>query len=458
MGRKTMTLGQAAALVGGTVSEQFADIAFHGVNFDTRRLEAEQLFVALAGARDGHDFVSQAMAQGAAAVLASRPLGAEIPAIYVKDTQEALQALARTYRESLPIRCVGVTGSVGKTTTKEMIAAVLQKHYRTLKTEGNFNNGIGLPVTVLSMDETHEAAVLEMGMNHFGEISLLTSIARPDIAVITNIGTMHIENLGSREGILRAKLEILEGLSDHGCAVFCGDDELLYRAAQEHGAITYGFGEHNAVRALQTEEQEGQTVVWSLAFGHPITLTIPTVGRHNVYNALAALTVGLLCGLTEEEIKQGLSEFENTGMRQHVYEQNGIRIIADCYNAGPESMEAAFSVLCSAKGRKAAVLGGMLELGDHASAAHYRVGQLAAKEADALFAYGACSEEYIRGAKEGGLTDARKYDSHAELARELRGWLQPGDTLLCKGSRGMKMEKVLELLFTDTENGGKENG
>lgn len=457
MGRETMTLGQAAALVGGKVREEFAHIAFHGVNFDTRRLQPGQLFVALLGARDGHDFVPQALQRGAVGVLASRPLDAAVPAIYVEDTQFALQELARQYRKLLPLRCVGVTGSVGKTTTKEMIATVLSQRYATHKTEGNFNNGIGLPVTVLSMDSATEAAVLEMGMNHFGEISLLTSIAQPEIAVITNIGTMHIENLGSREGILQAKLEILEGLRENGCAVFCGDDELLYGAAQTHRAITYGFLERNPVRALEVREEGFKTLIRAEAFGQALNLEIPTLGKHNVLNALAALTVGLLCGLLPEEIAAGLQKFENTGLRQKVYEQDGLCIIADCYNAGPESMRAAFSVLETKPGRKIAVLGGMLELGDHAPQAHYEVGCLAAQKADALFAYGACSEEYVRGALASGLETAKTFETHADLAEALKSFLQPGDTLLCKGSRGMRMEKVLELLFTDTENGGKEN-
>ena len=206
-----------------------------------------------------------------------------------------------------------------------------------------------------------------------------------------------------------------------------------------------------------TEESASQTIIEAQAFGQPVELILPTLGKHNVLNALAALTVGLLCGMLPEEIAAGLSEFENTGMRQRVYEQNGVRVIADCYNAGPESMRAAFTVLNSAKGRKIAVLGGMLELGDHAPKAHYEVGQLTAQQADALFAYGACSEEYVRGAAEGGLAFAKTFESHAALASELNAYICPGDTILCKGSRGMKMEKVLELLFTDTENGGKDN-
>ena len=209
MSNKTLTLGQAAAWCGGQIAPELEERPFFGANFDSRLIRPGELFAALPGARDGHDFAASALERGAAAVLASRPVDG--PAIYVEDTSHALRDIARGYRESLPCRCVGITGSVGKTTTKEMIAAVLRTALRTQWTEKNYNNEIGLPVSVLRLKPDCEAAVLEMGMNHFGELSVLTRIAQPDLAVITNIGTMHIENLGSREGILRAKLEILEG-------------------------------------------------------------------------------------------------------------------------------------------------------------------------------------------------------------------------------------------------------
>ena len=225
MSNKTLTLGQAAAWCGGQIAPELEERPFFGANFDSRLIRPGELFAALPGARDGHDFAASALERGAAAVLASRPVDG--PAIYVEDTSRALRDIARGYRESLPCRCVGITGSVGKTTTKEMIAAVLRTALRTQWTEKNYNNEIGLPVSVLRLKPDCEAAVLEMGMNHFGELSVLTRIAQPDLAVITNIGTMHIENLGSREGILRAKLEILEGLRPGGRVIFNGDDALL---------------------------------------------------------------------------------------------------------------------------------------------------------------------------------------------------------------------------------------
>ena len=456
MGNGNISLKQAALWCGGTVAPAFAEVNFCGANFDSRNLRPGEMFVAVTGARNGHDFIPDALEKGAAAVLVSEPVREDIPAIYVSDTVAALQDIARGYRESLCLRVVGVTGSVGKTTTKEMIAAVLDTTYRTQKTPENFNNGLGLPVTVLRMDRSDEAAVLEMGMNHFGEIALLTRIAQPDIAVITNIGTMHMENLGSREGILQAKLEILEGLRPGGLAVFNGDNDLLSSVAEQYHAVTFGLGEKNDVRAVNITTENDTTYFTANAFGTSMEITLPTVGEHNILNALAAIAVGLKCGVAPEQIESGLADFRNTGMRQHIYDCRGVKIIEDCYNAGPESMEAAFSVLGSYPGRKLAALGGMLELGPLAPQAHYRVGTLAAQTADVLFAYGTNSDQTVRGALDAGMKNAKYFESHEELAQALKAELRAGDNLLVKGSRGMKMERVLRLL--DMNDGGTQHG
>ena len=456
MGNGNISLKQAARWCGGTVAPAFAEVSFCGANFDSRNLQAGELFVAVTGARNGHDFIPDALEKGAAAVLVSEPVREDIPAITVSDTVTALQDIARGYRESLSLRVVGVTGSVGKTTTKEMIAAVLGTTYRTQKTPENFNNGLGLPVTVLRLDRADEAAVLEMGMNHFGEIALLTRIAQPDIAVITNIGTMHMENLGSREGILQAKLEILEGLRPGGLAVFNGDNDLLSSVAEQYHAATFGLGAKNDVRAVNITTENDTTHFTADAFGTSMEITLPAVGEHNILNALAAIAVGLKCGVAPERIESGLADFHNTGMRQHIYDCRGVKIIEDCYNAGPESMEAAFGVLGSYPGRKIAALGGMLELGPLAPQAHYRVGTLAAQTADVLFAYGANSEQTVRGALDAGMKNAKYFESHEELAQALKAELRAGDNLLVKGSRGMKMERVLRLL--DMNDGGTQHG
>ena len=441
----SITLKQAALWCGGSVAPEYEALQFSGANFDTRRLQPGELFVAILGARDGHDYAARAMELGAAAVLASRPV--EAPAIYVEDTLTAMQAIARGYRETLTARCVGITGSVGKTTTKEMIAAVLGTSLRTEKTAENFNNGMGLPVTVLGVGPDCEAMVLEMGMNHFGEISLLTSIARPEIAVITNVGTMHIENLGSREGILQAKLEILEGLRPGGLAVLNGDNDLLRQVRPDCRTVFFGFGSNCQVRAEQVQATEDGQRFTALVHGEPVAVELPVAGEHHVLDALAALAVGAELGIPGPVMAEGLKHFRNTGMRQKIWSRDGVTVIEDCYNAGPESMAAALQVLGSRAGRRIAVLGGMLELGDYAPGAHYDVGQAAAQNAELLFCYGDCTEHCVSGAKAAGMTYAQKFESHEALAAALRETLRPGDVLLVKGSRGMRMERVLQILF-----------
>lgn len=452
----TITLKQAALWCGGTLAPEYENRSFCGVNFDSRALQPGELFVAVIGARDGHAFAPLAMQKGAAAVLASRRLPDDIPAIYVKDTVQAMQTLARAWREQLRLHCVGITGSVGKTTTKEMVAAVLATSFRTQYTQKNFNNEMGLPVTVLGLREDCEAAVLEMGMNHFGEISRLTAIAQPEIALITNVGTMHVEYLGSREGILRAKLEILEGLRPGGVAIFNGDNDLLSTVAERYGAITFGFGEKNQVRGSELVQTEAGIAFQVQAGGERFALQLPVQGEHNAYNALAATAVALRLGVKIEQIQAALAAFENTGMRQKCYPLGPWQIIEDCYNAGPESMTAALRVLAGAKGRKIAVLGGMLELGAHAPQAHFEIGQRAAQTAQMLFAYGTNSEDYLCGAQAAGMQQAWRFDSHEALAQALLERLQPGDTILLKGSRGMKMEQVLPILKRNI--GGYEHG
>jgi len=445
MGR--ITLKQAALWCGGTVAPEYESVTFRGVQFDSRTVAEGELFVALTGERNGHTYIPMALEKGAAAVLASEAQIPAVPAIYVEDTLKAMQQISRGYRESLGCRVVGITGSVGKTTTKEMVAAVLEQAFRTQKTPKNFNNHIGLPVTLLSLEENCEKAVIEMGMNHAGEISLLTGLAQPDIAMITNVGTMHIEYLGSREGILGAKLEILEGLRPDGRILFCGDNDLLAREAETYGAITYGLGEHNQVRAVDlTMGEEGCSFTVE-AFDHSFPVELPVVGEHNVCNALGAAAVGLLCGMDPEAICRGLAAFTNTDMRQNTYSRDGLYIIEDCYNAGPESTRAALTVLAKRPGRRIAVLGGMLELGDYGPTAHFEIGREAAEKADLLFAYGPLSDEMVRGAA--SMAYAEHFGTHEELVTALKEKMQPGDSLLVKGSRGMHMERVLQLLFLE---------
>ena len=452
------TLQQIAAWCNGQVEPEFEQITVEGICSDSRKLQAGQLFVALRGEKfDGHNFIDAALDQGAVGALSEHAMPGK-PVVVVQDTMRALGDLAREYRKSLDIKVVGITGSVGKTTTKEMIAGILETTFKTARTEGNFNNNIGLPQTALNVPEDFEAAVFEMGMNHFNEMSYLTSIALPDIAVITNIGTMHIEHLGTREGILQAKLEILEGLKPDGKSVFNGDEPLLWNLKDTNRVRPLYFGiENNACDVIAKDIQtvDGGMNFRVHCFGDELEVFVPAAGMHMVYNALAAICVGHLLGVKNSRMQRALSCFRNSGMRQEIYEKNGYTIIADCYNAGSESMEAALDVLAGLKteGRRIAVLGDMLELGVCSQAEHHRIGRLVAAKTDALYVYGKMSDRYVAGAVTGGMSQKRimSFNEHEELANSLMRFAKPGDVLLFKGSRGMRMEKALKLFEEATE-------
>ena len=446
-----MTLEQAARWCGGTVAPQYAQVSFLGASNDSRSLEPGQLFVALEGARDGHEFIPGALAAGAAAVLCSRCDG-DFPAIVVRDPRKALGDIARQERIRLNLKVVGVTGSVGKSTTKEMIAGILSRKYRTGKTPVNHNNDIGMPMAILALPEDTEVAVLEMGMNHFGEMAYLTSIAAPDIAVITNIGTMHIEHLGSREGILHAKLEILQGLRPGGKLVYNGDEPLLWNLRGTGRTAPLYFGLENpacTVRCPQMQEWEGRTELTVAAGETTFQVGLPVEGRHFVYDALAAVAVAQLLEVPTAQIQQSLAAFQSMEGRQEIYEAGGYTIIQDCYNAGPESMAASLAVLGKRAGRRIAVLGDMLELGVCTQAEHYRVGRIAAGKCDLLLALGKNAGRVVNGAITGGMRplDAMAFDNAQDLIDALRARAKPGDILLFKGSRGMKMEPVLNLFL-----------
>ena len=388
---KELILKQLAQWCGGELRPAEAVGTISGMQHDSRAVQPGDLFVALPGERvDGHDFVENARKAGAVAALVSHPVECNIPQILVADTLKAYGDIAKQYRMAQELSVVAITGSVGKTTTKEMISCVLSGKYRVSKTQGNHNNNLGLPITVMSMAADTQVAVLELGMNHFGEMSYLTSIAQPDLVVITNIGTMHIEHLGTREGILKAKLEIMEGIRPNGVAVFNGDEPLLWNLREgTHRRVYFGIENDQCdVVAEEIRQIDGGIYFTVKGLGQKFQIFVPQEGRHMVYNALAAATVGLLQGVSPESIQYQLGLFHNVGMRQNIFEEKGFTIIEDCYNAGPESMEAALRVLGEHKtrGRRIAVLGDMLELGTRSGAEHYRIGRLAAAVADLVLA------------------------------------------------------------------------
>ena len=442
-----LTLRQAAAWCGGTVEEKYADVEFFGANNDTRVLQPGQLFIVLQGARDGHDFIPNAMAKGAAAVLCSKKVG-DYPAIYVDDPRTALGDIAREELKRIGCKVVAVTGSVGKSTTKEMIASVLASTYKVAKTPANHNNDIGMPMAILSMPLDTEAAVLEMGMNHFGEIAYLSNIGHPDVAVIINIGTAHIEYLGTQMGIRRAKMEITEGMSAQGMLLLNGDDVLLRNLDQEpKQRVTYfGRSEGCDVRGFDVKQKEEVLSFRAEAGKLTIPVEMDLEGEHYVADALAAVAVGLKLAVPSERIGESLRTFRNIAGRQEIYKAGGYTIINDCYNAGPESMAAALGVLGNRPGRHIAVLGDMLELGDCAQAEHDKVGRIAAEKADLVFAYGPFGKRVVDGTITGGmsLSRGRAYTDRDELVAALKHSAKPGDVILFKGSHGMHLEKILE--------------
>ena len=423
------------------------------VSTDTRDLPAGCLFVALRGEKfDGHAFVEQAIAAGAVAAVTDRQVG-DCPCLVVKDTGRALQQIARFYREKFHPILVGITGSVGKTTTKEMIACVLESQFCTLKTQGNLNNEIGQPKTLLGLEDCHQAAVIEMGMSHFGEISRMARTAEPSIGVITNIGYSHIENLKTQEGIRQAKLEIQDGMAADAPLVVNGDDPLLAPLKRElsRPVITYGMHSEKAdVRAADVERKAQSTSFSILAQdGSTYPVELPCAGDHNVMNALAAFCVGRLAGIAPEQICKALEQYHTVGLRQNIYRRGAYTIIADCYNASPDSMRAALQTLGKLPvHRRYAVLGAMLELGDYAKEAHTQVGKMAAENGiDGVLAYGADAAYIVEAAKQAGLENARLFDTKEALVQSLAQQVQPGDGVLFKGSRGMHLENVMHTVY-----------
>ncbi len=437
---------EIAGLFSAEVKEDFEIL---NIVTDTRKIEKGCLFVALKGDNfDGNDFVEEAFSLGARAAVSDRNHD-DSRIITVSDTKAALGKIAAWYRRRFDIIAVAVTGSVGKTTTKQFISSVLSEKYKTLKTEGNLNNEIGLPLTIFNLDSSYKAAVFELGMNNSGEIERLSNIAGPSIAVITNVGMAHIENLGSRENIAKAKLEIVSGLAKDGALIISGDEPLLVSGAANlwGKTVSFGEGENCDYRAESIFEVESETDFVIACGGEKNAANIGAIGKHNVQNALAAAAVGEAAGLSMEEIIRGLSKFENTGGRQKIYDMGNIRLIDDSYNANPDSMKAGLSVLAGFDGgTRFAILSDMLELGQFGEQSHLEVGRIAAQNCDVLLAFGNDAKFYIDGAKEKGMEKAFFFDSPEEIAKYLAENAYEGDTLLFKASRGMAVERVLNAL------------
>ena len=422
------------------------------ITTDSRKQIEKGLFIPLRGERfDGHDFIKNVYEKGVIATLTMNEevVDQKIATILVEDTNKALLDLGCFYRKQFILPVVGITGSVGKTSTKEMISAVLSGKWNVHKTQGNFNNEIGLPLTLFDLNASHEAAVIEMGMNHFGEIHNLTCCALPDVAVITNIGTSHIENLGSREGILQAKLEILDGLHPKGVLVINGDNDLL--STIDHLSVqklSYGLMATNDYWAKDIQSQGEYTTATVISPRQTYTIRIKALGEHMVYNTLAAIAVAEHFGLTEEEITRGLSSYAPAKMRMHITtSENGLTIIDDTYNASPDSMKAALKVLCDydVKGRKVAILGDMFEMGEFAPKLHQEVGQFAAEtNIDVLITIGDLAKHIYEGYQEKGTKEVYYFKTKEAFIENIMHVIQKEDCVLLKASRGMHFETLIE--------------
>ncbi|KIL48571.1 UDP-N-acetylmuramoyl-tripeptide--D-alanyl-D-alanine ligase [Jeotgalibacillus campisalis] len=436
----------------------FHDVVIEGASINTRTIKKGNLFIPFKGEKvDGHQYVDQAFEKGAAATLWQDGAGtppAGVPVLVVKDPELALQKLARIYRQEASFKVVAITGSNGKTTTKDMIAGILSHSFKVQKTEGNFNNQLGLPLTLLDVKEDTEVSVLEMGMSGFRQIAFLTELAQPEIAVITNIGESHLQDLGSREGIAKAKFEITEGLSEEGILFYYGDEPLLtglVEKAPGFQSSSYGYGESNDFSPKRIEMSEDGSRIY-LNEETDEWIDVPVLGKHNVLNALAAIKVALHLGMDTTSITQGFSQMKLTGMRmEKVDGAKGEIIINDAYNASPTSMRAAiaFAEEVRGQGRKILLLGDMLELGTEEEVFHREIGkELSPDKIDYVLTFGDrgqwIGEEASKRFPKGRVRTFGQ--NKKELISILQKLTVKGDLLLVKGSRGMLLEEVVEAL------------
>lgn len=451
---KNMTLKNIAKACGGELYGGKEELEIMGAVMDSRQMEKDFLFFAIKGERvDGHCFISQVMEKGAACAVCERaPEKPEGPYILVEDVPKAMQDIAAFYRDGLSIPVVGITGSVGKTSTKEFIAGVLAQKYNVIKTQGNYNNELGVPLTLLRIREEHEVAVIEMGINHFGEMHRLSRMAKPDIVVMTNIGECHLEALGSREGILRAKSEIFDHSKENGTVIVNGDDDMLatIREVHEKRPITFGKNRNNDCYATNIHSKGlfGTEAELHMLSGN-FQIEIPLPGEHMVYNALAAAAVGETLGLSANEIKAGITAVKPTAGRSNLIQCADKVILDDCYNANPVSMCAALDLLALADTRKVAILGDMFELGEDEKKLHGKVGKYAAElSVDVIICVGELSSRMAREAEDvkNEKGEIYYYPTKEALLQDLDHLIKAEDTVLVKASHGMGFAEIVEKL------------
>ncbi len=429
------------------------DAEAKGVVIDSRLVEKDFVFIATKGEKvDGHSFIDQVFEKGALAVVCEKlPEKLTGPCILVEDSFVALKEIAKYYRSQLDIPVIGITGSVGKTTTKEFVASVLSRKYKVWFTQGNFNNEVGMPLTILQTREEHEVLVLEMGINHFGEMNRLSAIARPDIMLITNIGQCHLEFLGDRDGVFRAKTECFENLNKNACVILNGDDDKLIKVKEVQGKAPLFFGkEERFDYHVSKKENKGlfgtEAVLESKVSGETIECNIPLPGAHMVNNALAAMAVGEALGLTPDEIEQGIENVPSTKGRSNILSTENYTIIDDCYNANPTSMKAALDLLSLSTGRKVAIMGDMFELGEDEIKLHRETGEYAVKAGiDVIICVGGLSKASYEGTEE-AKGERYYFETLDSFLDNMKDILKKNDTILVKASHSMGFESIVKTL------------
>ena len=445
---KKFTLAEIAASCGGKYvgEEALKNTAITSVERDSRAVKDGALFLAIKGERvDGHDFIEKCYDSGAVCAICEKaPENPKKPYILVDSTLNAVKDIAKAYREKFDIPVVGVSGSVGKTSTKEMLYAVLSQRFKTHKTQGNLNNELGVPLTILSMPEEAQAAVIEMGISDFGEMTRLSRVAQPTICVLTIIGCCHLENLGDRDGVMKAKTEMFKYARDGAEFILNGDDDKLSTITDVSGKkpIFFGIDSKNDYYAEDIENNGEGGVSCKLCFGDTkLDVTIPAIGTYMVSNALAAAAAGKLLGLSDEQIKNGVEAYKTVGSRANVINNGKIRIIDDCYNANPTSVKASLETLKNFNGRTVAVLGDMKELGTDELQLHFDTGAYAKQIGiDVVLAAGPLAKSLADGA------DGKWYETKEELIKALPEIIKEGDTVLVKASHSMQFEKIVEFL------------
>ncbi|MCC0731498.1 UDP-N-acetylmuramoyl-tripeptide--D-alanyl-D-alanine ligase [Clostridioides sp. ZZV14-6048] len=449
---KELVLATNGKLIYGDYNDCVSDIVI-----DSREAKAQNAFVAIVGENlDGHTFIKSAYDSGCKTFIKNKSNGiklesSDINLIEVKDTTLALGNISRYYKEKFDIPFIGVTGSVGKTTTRDMIYAAISAKLNILKNEKNLNNHFGVPLTLFNLNKEHECAVIEMGMSGFNEIKYLVDIVNPKIAVISNIGLSHIENLGSQEGILKAKLEIASNFDDTNTLIVNGDDKFLSTLKEKEHIYklkTFGFNKDNDIYCEDYTMEEDSLTFTCVINGKKEEIFIPTIGEHNIYNAMSAILVGMSLNISLDYIKTGLKNFKGTKMRLDIIKNERLTIINDSYNASPDSMEAALKILGRYKGRKVAILGDMLEMGEISEYGHRLVGKSSMNNTDIIITIGENSVFIGDEAKRLGFDSSNIYHfkNRDDVFNQLDELIKTGDTILVKGSRGMKLEKIVEYL------------